>query len=339
MMKIAICTRNKHIELTQSPVPAIDREKVLLEIKTCGVCGSDIAAWLGSGHKKYPYTPGHEFCGIVRQKGQNVKGLSVGQSVLVDPNLGCGNCRFCRMKKPNLCQYLKSRPIKSNGAFAQYVALDYRMVHPQPEELDDKLAAFVEPVSCAIHAMKTAQAGPSHRIVVFGAGLMGFFTAMAFKDAGREVTVVDLEASRRERVEKLLGLPALSPVDLEDNDRWESFDTGIDCSGNAKAVAQAVKVLCKTGRLVLAGLVLEPAAGDISLIDVTTKELCLQGVWLNPFSFAQAIELVQRQKTTINALRCTHYPLDKIAQAFEQAASSHTDKVLVHCRDKDNLSE
>ena len=93
-MKIAVCTRTNHIELEQRPVPQIDEEKVLVRVKLCGICGSDIAAWRGSGHKKYPYTPGHEFCGIVEKTGERVDGLAVGQQVIIDPNLGCGKCEF-----------------------------------------------------------------------------------------------------------------------------------------------------------------------------------------------------------------------------------------------------
>ena len=74
-----------------------------------------MAAWQGSGHKKYPHTPGHEFCGLIEQISSNVSDLTRGQRVVIDPNLGYGDCRFCQMGKPNLCDYLKSRPIKGNG--------------------------------------------------------------------------------------------------------------------------------------------------------------------------------------------------------------------------------
>ena len=69
-MRIAVCTKVNHIEVQEWPVPEIDGTKVLVKVSVCGICGSDLAAWQGSGHKKYPYVPGHEVCGVIEKMGE-----------------------------------------------------------------------------------------------------------------------------------------------------------------------------------------------------------------------------------------------------------------------------
>ena len=283
-MKVAVCTKENHIELQNWPVPDIDPEKVLVKVKICGVCGSDLAAWQGSGHKKYPYVPGHEFCGTIADMGENVRGLEVGQRVVLDPNLGCGFCKFCRDGRPNICDYLKTRLIKSNGGFAEYVALDYRMVYLLPDNLPDLLAPLIEPLSCAIHISRKAKIKKEQKVAIFGAGVMGFLTGVLVKSSGAEIIFVEPARKRRQRIESLLNLQVMSPEMLAKSAFVDNLDIAIDCSGSAHAVAQAIKILQKGGRLVLSGLVMNPKSADISFLEITTKELEILGVWLNPRS-------------------------------------------------------
>lgn len=328
-MKIAVCTKVNHIEIQQQPIPSIDDTKVLVRVSVCGICGSDLAAWRGSGHKKYPYTPGHEFCGTIEDMGAKVTGLTPGQQIVVDPNLGCGECRFCKIGKPNICDQLKTRPIKSNGGFAEYVALDFRMAHLLPDGISHELATFIEPLSCAVHAANRARAASGDRVAIFGAGLMGFLTAIALKKSGADLIVIEPAPKRRELPGSLLNVATYSPSDLTESALADEIDIAIDCSGNARAVAQAVKLVRKAGRIILAGLVLDPRAADISLIDITTKELELAGVWLNPDTFDQALNLVLEYQDILSQLNTAAFTLDDIAAAFKKAADPDTVKVFV----------
>lgn len=328
-MKVAVCTTANHIEVQEWPLPEIDGHKVLVKVIVCGVCGSDLAAWQGSGHKKYPYSPGHEFCGIIEKKGEDVADLFVGQRVVVNPNLGCGECRFCRMGKPNLCDVLKTRPIKSNGGFSEYVALDQRMVRPLPELLEDDLATFVEPLSCALYTTQRAKVKPGEQVVIFGAGLMGLLAGITLKCSQAKIVFVEPAEERRQSVASLLGMPAFSPSELARSDLVGKIDVAIDHSGSARAIFQAIKVLRKAGRMILAGLVMNPKSADIELIAVTTKELEISGVWLNPDTFDQAIRLAVEQKSILQALKTEVFKLDEIKLAFERALSQEVNKVFV----------
>ena len=95
-MKIAMIPRPGCLEVQTRPIPVPTEGQVLVRVAMCGVCGSDVAVWNGHNPKKFPYSPGHEFCGRVERLGPKVTQFQLGQSVVINPNLGCGECRYCR---------------------------------------------------------------------------------------------------------------------------------------------------------------------------------------------------------------------------------------------------
>jgi len=328
-MRIAVCTRPGHIEVQTGPIPPLTDGSVLVGVTICGVCGSDVAAWLGTAGGSYPYSPGHEFCGVIRRTGARVTGVRVGQRVVINPNLGCGECVYCRADRPNLCDVLKTRPIKSNGGFADYVVLDHHMVHPLPDVLPDELATFIEPLSCALHAARRARVEARDAVVVFGAGMLGLLTALALKASGCTTTVVEPAEWRRKRVSDLLNVSAVSPDRLPDSTPAGTFDAAIECSGRSAAVAQAIRTLRKGGRLVLVGMVVDPGAAAVPLIDVTRRELDVAGAWLNPHTFGDAIRLAVEHRRMLEGLTVEAFRLNDIAAAFERARSPEVNRVLV----------
>jgi len=325
MMRIAVCDRARHLELRRMPVPELTRDKALVRIAVCGVCASDLAVWQGTVRKEYPYSPGHEFCGVV----ERVDGpaVQVGERVVVDPNLGCGECPYCQAGRPNLCDFLKTRPIKSNGGFSEYVAVDCRMLHRLPESFADELTPFIEPMSCALHAVQRADAEREMQAIVFGAGAMGFLVALALSQLGCDVVVVEPDEDRRQQAATLLDVEAMTPQELADSN-WAA-DLAIECSGSSQAVGQAILTLRKAGRLVLSGLVASEEQAALSLADVTMKELDVRGAWLNPNTFEDAIRVCVERESTLRALRTEVFRLDDIEAAFERTRTGDVTKVIV----------
>lgn len=326
MMRIAICDRPGHIEVRRVPVPELAQGKALVKVGMCGVCASDLAVWQGTVRKEYPYSPGHEFCGVVERTEATGTGPRTGERVVVDPNLGCGECPYCRAGRPNLCDSLKTRPVKSNGGFSEYVAADRRMLHRLPESCPDELAPFIEPMSCALHAVQRADAEQGMRAVVFGAGTMGLLAALALDSLGCDVAVVEPVEERRKQAADLLDVEAMTPQQLADGNR---ADVAIECSGNTQALSQAILTLRKAGRLVLSGLVPSEEQSTLPLADVTTKELDVRGAWLNPNTFEDAIRLCAERESTLRALRTEVFRLDDIGAAFERARTGDVTKVIV----------
>ena len=324
-MRCALCTGPGQLAIETRPTPSAPPGHVLVKVAMCGVCASDLAVWRGRAHQAYPYSPGHEFCGVVERVGDGVGAPAPGQRVVVNPNLGCGDCRYCAAGKPNLCDFLKSRAIKSNGGFSDYVALDRRMTFPLPDTLSDDVAPFVEPLSCAMHAARQASVQPGENVAVFGAGTMGFLTALLLRDSGARLCVVEPAAARRMAVGALLGLPAMTPEDLPAGD----LDVAIDFSGAAAAIEQAVRSLAKAGRLVMAGLVHDTDVSRLPLLDVTAKELSISGAWLNPAPFEDAIQAAVSHRDILAQFNTEVFALDDVVEAFVRAASPDVHRVLV----------
>lgn len=332
-MKVAVCTCPGRIDIEERPTPAVDADSVLVRVAVCGVCGSDVAAWKGTGHKGFPHSPGHECCGTVAVAGNDVSDVGIGQRVVIDPNLACGTCPFCRMGRPNLCDRLKSRRLKSNGGMAEYVALDARMVYPLPDQMPDAVATLIEPLSCALHAVGLAEATLGQYVTVFGAGQMGFLTGLILKSFGIEPLLVEPSESRRDRAARILDLRAIAPSELDESDIVGDIPVAIDCSGSLEAVGQAIRVLRKAGRLVLAGLAGNRKNGAIPLMEVTVKELEVKGAWLNPDTFRAAIDFAAIWQDTLDGLETEVFALERAQEALVRASSPDAPRVLVRPRD------
>lgn len=330
-MNTAVIKRKKYIEIENRPIPQIDENKLLVKVSMCGICGSDLAVYLGTSYKQYPYTPGHEFCGVVVKTGENVKGFTEGDRVVINPNLGCGECRFCKTGRPNLCDNLKTRNIKSNGGLSEYTAVDYRMAYRLPDSVPDEKAVFIEPVSCAIHIIQSARIRSSDTIVVFGAGIMGVLTGLLLNDSGNRVYFVEKDENRRRQFCEILNCPVIPPEEISGPGTIENAHIAINCTGNAHAVCGAIKLLQKNGRLILAGLVKETKGINIPLIDITCKELEVQGVWLNPNTFQKAVDFVHDNLDVFNNISTREIKLVHIKEAFQSALSAQYHKVLVQC--------
>lgn len=329
MMRVSVCLAPGVVELQRRPMPVPGQNEILVKVGICGICGTDVAAWQGSMPKPYPHFSGHEFCGTVAARGAGIRDFDLCRRVVIDPNLGCGVCGYCRTAKPNLCDALKTRRIKSNGGLADYVALDARMAHKLPDALPDALAPFIEPLSCALHAARAAEVGHPRQVVIFGAGPMGILTALSLRGRVPEIIVVDPVDRRREQVRALLDITVLTPGQLEQAGADVAPDAAIDCSSRLDAVSLAVRCLRKAGQLVLSGIVMRTDSSRFPFEDITVRELTVRGVWLNPHTFAEAIRLAVEYRDVLARLTTSVFGLDQIAEAFQHAARQEVHKVLV----------
>jgi threonine dehydrogenase-like Zn-dependent dehydrogenase len=165
------------VKLEEVPKPEIEEDnQILIEVKACGICGTDLKI-LEGGHPANDNTIlGHEFSGIVRDVGNQVKDLIIGDKVIVDPNEKCGFCEACRRGLPNLCSHLATGTtfgIFQNGGFANYCVVPRNSIFTIPKEMDLDSAALIEPLSCAIHCHNIADVRESDNVVIIGAGSMG----------------------------------------------------------------------------------------------------------------------------------------------------------------------
>src|SRR5580658_6145432 len=165
-MKALLLTEYMHLELTDLAVPSISPQDVLIRVRSCGICGSDVHGIDGStGRRIPPIVMGHEAAGVITEVGSGVAEWKPGDRVTFDSTVSCGECAFCRRGEVNLCDNRQVLGVscgdyRRHGAFAEFVAVPARILYRLPDSLSFDQAAMIEAVSVAVHAVNLTPLHP-----------------------------------------------------------------------------------------------------------------------------------------------------------------------------------
>lgn len=261
--------------IEQVPAPVAGPGQVVVDVHRVGVCGTDTEffhggmAYLATGQASYPLRPGHEWCGVVSQLGEQVDAGWLGRRVTGDTMLGCGRCERCRRGRQHICEHRFEVGVLGgwHGAVAEQVMVPARSLHALPDAVDDSAGAMVEPGGNSLRAALSAQAGPGSRVAVFGPGTIGLLAAAFVRHLGADVHVIGRSAGGLE-LARSLGFAAWSTDRLPDL----RFDAVIDGSDSPTVPAAAVELVEPGGRVVCVGLAAQASPVDarrLVLRDVT----------------------------------------------------------------------
>ena len=208
-MKALVLTGPGHFEYADVPVAEPADDEVLVAVRACGICGSDVHGMDGSsGRRRPPVVMGHEAAGVVARVGAGVQGWAEGDRVTFDSTVSCGRCQFCRQGQANLCDERRVLGVscdeyRRDGAFADYVAVPARILYGLPDSLSFEHAALLETLSVAVHAVRRVGVSPGETAVVVGTGMVGVLVVQALRAYGCDRVIgVDLDAGRLALAEK-----------------------------------------------------------------------------------------------------------------------------------------
>jgi threonine dehydrogenase-like Zn-dependent dehydrogenase len=210
------------INLEDVDIPQISNpDEVLIEIKACGICGTDLKI-LEGGHPANDNTIlGHEFVGLIKDLGDNVHDLKIGDKVVVDPNEKCGYCKPCRSGNPNLCEYMAMGTtfgIFQDGGFANYCVVPRKTIFELPNNTDLISAALIEPLSCAVHCHNIADVKESDYVVVIGAGPMGILIESVIRmHPIKNLILLEINEWRREKAYEIGADYVINPQEQDVN--------------------------------------------------------------------------------------------------------------------------
>jgi L-gulonate 5-dehydrogenase len=306
------------VERSEPPPPPAGR--TLLRVETVGICGSDLHIYTGAMRarhaKLYPRVQGHEFSAVVAVVDPAGSPFEVGDRVAVWPVTGCGRCRSCTAARPNVCSEIDLIGVHHDGGLQDLVLVDTANVVPVGD-LDAAQTALVEPVSIAIHTVARAAVRPGEQVLVFGAGPIGFATAIAARDRGGRIRLVDPVASRRDLVGR-----AGFEADAPDAPTLGSLGGGagphtiIDTTGRPDVLQTALDLAANGGRVVVVGLT--GASAPVCSGTLPHKELDVLGVsCCVADEFVAAVELVRAHRGLFNTFVSHTFPLDEVSDAFE----------------------
>jgi 2-desacetyl-2-hydroxyethyl bacteriochlorophyllide A dehydrogenase len=315
-VKAALVVKPGQLSVEEVPDPAPRDHEVVVQVGTCGICGTDVHVADGdyAAVKQYPVIPGHEFWGTVVEAGPAVRTVRVGQRVAVDPMDYCDACTPCRAGWTNMCLNGGGLGTTAPGALAEYVAVNGARCEPLPPGLDADLASLVEPLSCVLHALDRIGPVLGEDLLVLGSGPIGLMLTALAAAAGARVDVVDPRADRRAVAPEFGARHVAASADEIAGGGWAVV---ADCTGHPEAVATGLAHLRRTGRLALLGIGGTEDTFPFAPFDVVARELTIVGVNSVRHTFGRAAALLAGGTIPAARLHGPPLPLSDTAAAIE----------------------
>lgn len=293
-------------------------EAVVL-VAAAGLCAGDLYIFLGkSPYATYPCIGGHEISGTVAALGPGASGVAVGDRVVVEPFIGCGTCHACRVGKPNCCANLRIVGIHCDGGFAEHVRAPVANLHPVPDGLSLREAAFAEPLAIGVQACRRGEVAAGDRVLVLGAGPIGLAILEVARSRGAEVWMSDINA-RRLDLAVSLGATAMRPdhlaADIAALTRGEGMPVVIEATGSPQVMEQTIDLVAAGGRIVIVGLAKKGEGVTFPGLDLTRKEVTLHGSRASADCFPEALRLLAGGAIRYTAL-ATFLPLEEAPDTF-----------------------
>ena len=338
------------LRLEERDIPQPGKGEVLLSMRSVGICGSDVhfllAGAIGDFVVESPMVLGHECSGVVSALGEGVTHLKISDRVAMEPGLPCRVCSFCKSGRYNLCPdvtFSSSPP--TDGALARYHVHAADLCFKLPDHVSFDEGALLEPLSVAVYACQRAGVKMGSRVLICGAGPIGLACLLTAKAIGAlAVVITDLEENRL-KVVKELGADYTVRVDVTKDSRALAkqireaigcqVDQAIECTGAESSIATAIHGTCSGGVVALVGLGAPEA--KIPIVDASTREVDIRGVFRYCNCYPLAIELVASGKVNIKPLITHVYKLEEALEAFERAKTraGGAIKVMIRCMEAD----
>lgn len=331
-MKVAVMLDVCQMDYVERPIPQPGHDDVLVKLEYIGICGSDMHYYengrIGGYIVKPPFVLGHECSGTVVEIGKNVKHLSIGDRVALEPGKTCGHCEFCKKGLYNLCPdvvFFATPPI--DGVFQEYVAHQAALCFKLPDNVSTMEGALIEPLAVGFHAANQGAAHTGQTAVVFGSGCIGLMSMIALKAMG--VTKTYVVDNIQKRLDMALTLGAAGVINFKDTDpvtrvneltHGRGCDLVIDTSGTEIAASQAVHMAAKSAVIVMVGY---SKSGMINLPMslAMDKELSFKTVFRYRHIYPMAIEAVSSGLIDLKGIVTDVFSFDDIRNAMDKSIS------------------
>ncbi len=328
-MKALVLKEYNHFSYESVPEPKAEADDVVIEVKACGICGSDVHGMDGStGRRVPPIIMGHEASGIIAEVGKNVKDFSKGDRVTFDSTIYCGRCYYCLRGFINLCNNRRVMGVSCDeyhhdGAFAEYVSLPRRILYRLPDGVSFEQAAVVEPLSIAFHSVNRMPVSLSDTAVVVGSGMIGLLVIQLLKASGcRKIIAVDIEQNKLDLALKLGADVGLRtdiiniPEEIYKLTGNRGADVAYEAVGITPTIKIAVESLRKGGSLSLVGNI--SSMVELPLQITVSRQITIFGSCASCLQYPNCLELIESKSVNIDALISKVVPLSEGALWFKR---------------------
>ncbi len=320
-MKSAVFYGKHDLRIEDSPIPPVGPEDVLIEVKACGVCGTDVHIYegdKGAADVTPPTILGHEFSGIITKVGERVDSFQRGDRVCVDPNCYCGACDPCRKGLAHYCENMIGYGTTVNGGFAQYCAVNYRQVFRLGENTTFEQGAMTEPAACCLHGIDLCHIQPGYQVIVIGGGMIGLLMIqLARLEGAAKIALLEPVESKREIAKKLGADVCIDPLHEDVKSKLREcgmtwINTVIECAGRPETMEQAIDLVGNKGVVMLFGLTKPDQTISLKPFQLFQKELELKASYINPYTQKRALDLIDSGRLDVSSMIAEVCSLDKL---------------------------
>ncbi len=310
MQAIILSDTRKSSFVTDKPMPVIvDPDDVIVKVQACGICATDLKMYRGEYSGCLPVTPGHEFTGEVVQIGPKVTQFKIGDRVTVDPNESCGACDQCREAHSTFCDNMAAYGVYTDGGLAEYAKAHEKGLYHVPGNLQPKVAAFVEPISCAVHGIDQASIRQGDNVVIIGAGTMGQLLLQMARNTGAAHLIHMDRIDWKLKVSKEYGATDVINTATEDPfarvmaiTGGKGADVVIEAVGHPSVLEMAMLLVARGGRIVQFGFPAQGAKAQLEPFAILQREITITGSWINPYTYPRALAMLSSGTVSVDHL-------------------------------------
>ena len=328
-MQSLVLTRDG-LQLADTPRPALMPGNVRIEVRSVGICSTDIAIWKGDYEVNLPLVLGHEIAGVIHES--SVPDLRQGTAVTTEVDVPCGKCWYCRHNQPARCKEKELLGITTDGGLAEFLSVPAELVHPLPEGIDVSSGIFVEPLAAAIETYEKAPAEHDEPVVIIGCGKTGLLVAQVYDAFGANVVVVDQNRWRLGLVRQL----GIQNIVNTSNPDWKrrvldlTTDVGprivIESTSNPEGITMALDLIRDGGIIGLKSIHGEKIRFNPS--EIVQREITMFGNFSGPYK--KAVDMLNKGRIEVKRLITKEFKLEDGSKAFEFASDPSTTKVVIN---------
>lgn len=331
----AACT----FSLAEVPKPVPGPNQVVMQVKACGICKTDLSIHEGSFLAEFPLINGHEFAGVIDSVGSNVTEWKVGDRVTADNTELCGYCEACRANKPLYCQNFDSHGCNMDGGFAEYILLNHEKVFAISDNLSFDEATFAEPTACAVHGVDRIAPKLGDTILMFGAGPTGIILAQLLRRAGAgRMVIADPHADKLDVLRKY-GFTDLVVIDKENPEKHTAeikalmpngFDIVVEATGSAAVFERCFNFLHMGSKVIAYGVCAADAKIPVSPNEIFHNEYTILGSFAQTHCFDRALAYLESGDVQVKELISHRLPLEGYGEGLDLIIGKKAKKVIIN---------
>ena len=316
-MRSAVFYGKHDLRVEEHEMPKVGPNDVLIQVKACGVCGTDVHIYegdKGAAEVTPPTILGHEFSGVIAEVGSEVveyKGVA------------------------HYCEHMIGYGTTVNGGFAEYCAVNERQVYKLGDNTSFEQGAMTEPVACCLHGMDMCEIRPGHQVVVIGGGMIGLLMLQLAKLAGAaKVALLEPVESKREVGKKLGADVCIDPINEDAADCLRAagmtwINTVIECVGRPSTIEQAIELAGNKAVVMMFGLTKPDETISVKPFQIFQKELELKASYINPYTQKRALDLIDSGRLDVSSMVYEVCGLDRLADVLSRPELRANGKYII----------